>query len=199
MAGSLARGDAGRLMSPVQALLLDRDGVIIENRSDHVRSWADVAPLPGSIEALARIAPSSHKVVIVSNQSAIGRGLLTPSEAHEINRRLVSQIEAAGGRVDRIFLCPHHPDDGCDCRKPRPGLILQAAAELGLDLERSIMVGDTLGDLQAAHLAGVGTLALVRTGLGRDNEPDLPGMPFGPAAVFDDLAAALAGLFPLPI
>lgn len=185
-------------MSAVQALLLDRDGVIIEKRSDYVRSWADVAPLPGSIEALARIGPSSHKVAIVTNQSAIGRGLLTLSEAQEINRRLVSQIEAAGGRVDRIFLCPHHPNDGCDCRKPRPGLFLQAAAELGLDLERSVMVGDTLGDLQAAHAAGVGTLALVRTGLGRDYEPNLPGMPFGPVAVFDDLAAALAGLLPLP-
>jgi D-glycero-D-manno-heptose 1,7-bisphosphate phosphatase len=198
MAGSLARGDEAGLMSAVPALLLDRDGVIIENRSGYIRSWADVAPLPGSIEALARIAPSSLRIVIVTNQSAIGRGLLTLSEAQEINRRLVSQIEAAGGRLDRIFLCPHHPDDDCDCRKPRPGLFLQAAEELGLDLERSVMVGDTLGDLQAAHAAGVGTLALVRTGLGRDHEPNLPGLPFGPVAVFDDLAAALAGLLPLP-
>lgn len=186
-------------MSGAQALLLDRDGVIIQNRPEYVRSWADVEPLPGSIEALARIASSSHKVVIVTNQSAIGRGLLSFSKAEEINRRLVARIESAGGRIDRTFLCPHHPDDGCDCRKPRPGLFLQAAAELGLDLERSVMVGDTLEDMQAAHAAGVRTLALVRTGLGGDLEPGLPGMPFVPVAVFDDLAGALAELFPLPI
>jgi D-glycero-D-manno-heptose 1,7-bisphosphate phosphatase len=185
-------------MAGVQALLLDRDGVIIENRPDYVRSWADVAPLPGSIEALARVGPSSHKVVIVTNQSAIGRGLLTLAEAQEINRRLVARIESVGGRIDRIFLCPHHPDDGCTCRKPRPGLFLQAATELGLDLARSTMVGDTIGDLQAAHTAGVGTLVLVRTGMGREHEDKVAGMAFGPVSVFDDLAAALARLSPLP-
>jgi D-glycero-D-manno-heptose 1,7-bisphosphate phosphatase len=185
-------------MSGAQGLLLDRDGVIIENRSDYIRTWDDVAALPGSLEALARVSPMSLKIVIVTNQSAIGRGLLTLAEAQEINRRLVERIDTAGGRIDRIFLCPHHPNDGCNCRKPRPGLFVQAAAELDLDLAHSVMVGDTLGDLQAAHAAGVGTLALVRTGLGRQHEPRLLGAAVGPVSVFDNLAAALTGMFPRP-
>ncbi|MEX0787243.1 MAG: HAD-IIIA family hydrolase, partial [Anaerolineales bacterium] len=161
-----------------------------------VRSWEDVVPLPRAISALARLHQPTHKVVMISNQSAIGRGLITLRQAEEINRRLVALLETAGARIDGVFMCPHHPDEACACRKPRPGLILQATEGLGLDLRRSILVGDAISDLQAGRSAGVATLALVRTGLGRDQEQHLAGTDFAAVKVFDDLSAALKELLP---
>lgn len=148
------------------AIFLDRDGVIIENRSDYVRSWEDVQVFPQALEALARASASPYKIVLVTNQSAVGRGLMSLAAAEAINCRLKALIEDAGGRVDGIFLCPHAPETDCDCRKPRPGLLLQAAQALDLDLVRSVMIGDALTDLLAGQAAGVGRLALVRSGRG---------------------------------
>jgi D-glycero-D-manno-heptose 1,7-bisphosphate phosphatase len=148
------------------AIFLDRDGVIIENRKDYVRAWDQVEFLPGSLAALRKAARSGYKVVIVTNQSAVGRGILSAETAGEINRRLIETIQNAGGRIDGVFLCPHAPGEGCACRKPQPGLLLQAAAALNLDLARSIMIGDTWNDLRAGKAAGVEQLILLRTGLG---------------------------------
>jgi len=148
------------------AIFLDRDGVIIENRDDYCLSWEQVAFLPGALQALARARFAPHAFVIITNQSAIGRGLLERATADEINARLVNAIHASGGRVDGVFMCPHAPDAGCDCRKPQPGLLLQAAHELSLDLGRSVLIGDALSDLDAGHAAGVGQAILVRTGRG---------------------------------
>lgn len=148
------------------AVFLDRDGVIIENRDAYVRSWADVAFLPGSLEALARLNASPYRIVIVTNQSAVGRGVITLERALEINRGVIEAITRRGGRVDGSFLCPHAPDADCDCRKPRPGLLFQAASALSLDLGQSILVGDALSDVQAGQNAGVRLTFLVRTGRG---------------------------------
>jgi D-glycero-D-manno-heptose 1,7-bisphosphate phosphatase len=104
------------------AIFLDRDGVIIENRPSYVRSWADVVILPLALEAMARIHASPFKIVIVTNQSAVGRGLLGLEEAWAINHHLQQVIEESGGRVDGLFMCPHSPEDHCNCRKPKPGL-----------------------------------------------------------------------------
>ncbi len=148
------------------ALFLDRDGVIIENRDQYVRSWDDVAFLPGALDALAALRGSRYALVIVTNQSAVGRGIITLAEADAINRRVVAEIEKNGGRVDGVFVCPHAPADACDCRKPRPGLLLQAAAALDLDLSQSVMVGDAISDLLAGQNAGIRRTFLVRTGRG---------------------------------
>jgi D-glycero-D-manno-heptose 1,7-bisphosphate phosphatase len=148
------------------AIFLDRDGVIIENRSDYCLAWEQVVILPGVFEALARLGTSPYAVVIITNQSAVGRGLLDRATADDINTRLVATIHAAGGRVDGVFICPHVPEAGCDCRKPKPGLLLQAARELVLDLPQSVLIGDALSDLVAARAAGVGQAMLVRTGRG---------------------------------
>jgi D-glycero-D-manno-heptose 1,7-bisphosphate phosphatase len=150
------------------AIFLDRDGVIIENRSDYCLTWEQVVILPGVIEALARLGTSPYAVVIITNQSAVGRGLIDRATADDINARLVAGIRAAGGRIDGVFMCPHAPEAGCDCRKPRPGLILQASERLVLDLSRSILIGDALSDLEAARSAGVGRSILVRTGRGHE-------------------------------
>jgi D-glycero-D-manno-heptose 1,7-bisphosphate phosphatase len=149
------------------AVFLDRDGVINENRRDYVRSWTEFSFLPHVFPALRRLAASPFAVVVVSNQSAIGRGLVEQTTVEEIHRRMARQIEAQGGRLDGVFYCPHRPEDGCDCRKPRPGLLLAAAAALQLDLERSFLVGDAKSDILAALNAGCQPL-LVRTGLGEE-------------------------------
>jgi D-glycero-D-manno-heptose 1,7-bisphosphate phosphatase len=152
------------------AVFLDRDGVIIENRDSYVRSWTDVVFIPSSLPALADFSARSYKMIIITNQSAIGRGIISLETAQDINRRVVEEIERWGGRVDGVYLCPHAPDEGCECRKPRPGLLLQAAAALDLDLSRSVMVGDAISDLLAGQNAGIRRTFLVRTGRGAAQE-----------------------------
>lgn len=175
------------------AIFLDRDGVIIENRSDYVRSWADVEIFPQAIDALVALCDSPYRIVLVTNQSAVGRGIITRETAEGINDRLLAVIQEAGGRVDAVFMCPHGPDDGCDCRKPLPGLLLRAAVELDIDLSRSLMIGDALTDIQAGQAAGVVSV-LLRTGRGRDQE-QLPAVAtLSPFPIFDTLADALNSL-----
>ncbi len=156
----------GIIQAMTAAIFLDRDGVIIENRDDYVRSWSDVLFLPGSLEALAKLNTKPYKIVIVTNQSAVGRGIISMQTAEEISRRIVQQIEQHGGRIDGVFMCPHAPDAGCTCRKPLPGLLLQAADALEIDLTVSIMVGDAVSDLSAGQSAGIRRNFLVRTGRG---------------------------------
>ena len=178
-------------------LLLDRDGVIIENRSDYVRSWSDVAIYPQALRALARLRAVPYKVIIITNQSVVGRGLLPLTTAQDINRRLAAEIERAGGRIDGVFMCPHAPEENCPCRKPLPGLIHQAAAALALDLETSILIGDALSDLAAGQAAGIPQTALVRTGRGAAQAIlDRPSG-LGPFPIFDTLEDGLAALIPL--
>jgi D-glycero-D-manno-heptose 1,7-bisphosphate phosphatase len=168
------------------AIFLDRDGVIIDNRADYVKSVAEVRFIPGALAALARVARlGAHRLVIVTNQSAIGRGLITPAAAQAVNDHVRREIEAAGACLDGLYVCPHHPDAGCDCRKPAPGLLLQAAEALNLDLSASVMIGDALSDVQAGQAAGAHAL-LVRTGRGAEFTPGLGHVP-----VLADLAAAV--------
>ncbi len=150
------------------AVFLDRDGVIIENKDQYVRSWDDVAFLDGSLASLRKLSGSIYKVIIVTNQSVVGRGIISLSEAEGINLKLIEEIERAGARVDGLFMCPHAPADECNCRKPKPGLILQAASAMNLDLARSFMVGDAVTDMQAGRAAGIDKNILVKTGRGKD-------------------------------
>ncbi|RLT53235.1 MAG: HAD-IIIA family hydrolase [Chloroflexi bacterium] len=167
------------------AIFLDRDGVINENRAQYVRTWEQLQLLAGALPALVRLAGSAFAVVIVTNQSAIGRGLLGSGMAQHINTQLVAQLVQAGARIDGVYVCPHRPDEDCACRKPRPGMLLQAARELQLDLAKSWMVGDAVTDAQAGLAAGTQAL-LVRTGRGAEPGP----VPAGVARVAD-LAAAV--------
>lgn len=180
------------------AIFLDRDGVIIENRPDYVRSWNDVRIFPKAIQALLKIKSSEYKIVIITNQSAVGRGLISLKTAEQINSNLVDKIEKAGGRIDGVFLCPHAPQDNCHCRKPNPGLIQQAASSLNLDLQRSILIGDALSDISAGQTAGVGLNVLVRTGRGATQSalPQVSQLP--PFSIYEDLADALEDLVPAP-
>ncbi|MEN6457557.1 MAG: HAD family hydrolase [Thermoguttaceae bacterium] len=173
-----------------QAVFLDRDGVIIENRPDHIKTWEEVRFLDGSFEALVALASLPVTIVVVSNQGVVGRGLLSLETAWELQRQIVEVVTSHGGRIDASYLCPHHPSDGCTCRKPAPGMLLQAARELNLDLKRSWLVGDAATDLEAAHAAGSRGI-LVRTGRGKDQELGPLATRGGDFPIVDDLAAAV--------
>ena len=177
------------------SIFLDRDGVLIENRSDYVRDWSHVKVIPEAIRALSLAPIKKYKVVIVTNQSVVGRGLLLLRTAQEINQRLVKLIRDCGGQIDEVYMCPHKPDDGCSCRKPQPGLLLQAAKELSLDLQRSWMIGDAWTDIQAGEAAGTRGTILLKTGRGtrqllQGHPEKMPGN-----LVFDNLLLALESIF----
>lgn len=145
------------------AYLLDRDGVINRERSDYVKSWDELELLPGALEALRLMATDGWPILVITNQSAIGRGIISAEQVELIHARLQKQVAEAGGRIDAFFICPHHPDVHCDCRKPQPGLLTQAADAFALDLSMCTFIGDSLTDLQAAEHAGCRSI-LVRSG-----------------------------------
>ena len=172
-------------------VVLDRDGVINRDSPDFIRTPAEWLPLPGSLEAIAKLAQAGFTVVVASNQSGVGRGLFSPATLDAIHERMTKAVEGAGGRLDGIWFCPHHPDDGCDCRKPRPGLLRQIEEHFGTSLQGRPVIGDSLRDLEAAWQVGARAI-LVRTGNGRTTESRLA--PDAAVEVFDDLATAAARL-----
>jgi len=172
------------------AVFLDRDGVIIENRGDYVKSWQEVRFLPGALKALRRLGRSEYAIVMVTNQSAVGRGFIPLEQAISINDQVVARIQGRGGRVDGSYMCPHRPDEGCGCRKPAPGMLFRAAEEMGLDLGRSFLIGDALSDMQAAQGADVQGI-LVLTGRGVQQASELAARGRGGCTVVSDLSAAV--------
>lgn len=178
------------------AIFLDRDGVIIENQPNYVRHWSDVVFFPQALAALEKYAGLPCKFIIITNQSAVGRGIISLEKSWHIQYQLEAHIRQAGGRVDASYMCPHAPDDGCDCRKPAPGLLLQAAEELAIDLSRSAIIGDSLGDVQAGAAAGMLHRILLETGRGISQRelPEAEGVAFD---VFPDLMGALDWLAPI--
>lgn len=149
----------------MHAIFLDRDGVICENRSDYVKSWREFKFLPGAKQSLAALRYLGLPIIVVTNQSAIGREIVPADVVDKIHRRMVAEIQAYGGYITHVYCCPHHPEADCDCRKPQPGMLLQAAQELGIDLSQSYMVGDAVTDLMAGQRAGCHSI-LVLTGRG---------------------------------
>ena len=168
-------------------VILDRDGVINEDSDDYIKSPDEFIPLPGSIDAIADLCRAGFRIAIATNQSGIARGLYSPATLELIHDKLRREVEAAGGTLPAIFHCPHGPDDGCDCRKPRPGLLHQIAARFDRDLEGVPFVGDSARDLEAAAAVGAQPM-LVRTGYGRNTERGLAEKSAIP--VFDDLRDA---------
>ena len=160
------------------AVFLDRDGTINVERS-YVTRPEDMQLVPGADDAILRLKGAGFAVVVVTNQSAIARGMLTEARLDEIHRDLELQLDVSSAVLDGIYYCPHHPEfptdsvgPACDCRKPEPGLIFRAAQELGLDLKQSYMIGDSLTDLQAGWNAGCHAV-LVLTGHGKRTHSEL--------------------------
>lgn len=172
------------------AVFLDRDGVIIENREDYIKSWSDVRFLPEALATLSRLSQTAHALVLVTNQSAIGRGIITMGQAVEINRRVIAEIVSWGGRIDAWYICPHHPEEGCDCRKPMPGMLRQAEREVGVDLSRSFLIGDAVSDIQAARAVGTRGI-LVLTGRGQEQLSILEAQGSADCPVVANLQAAV--------
>ena len=156
---------------------------------DYVRSWEGLRILPGALEAIAELTRAGYPIVIVTNQQGVGKGLMAASDVEEIHRRLVREIERAGGRVAAVRYCPHLEAEGCNCRKPKPGLLVEAARELRADLARSVFVGDAVSDVAAARAAGCRPI-LVRTGRGADAEGAVRSGDYGEVDVANDLRAA---------
>jgi D-glycero-D-manno-heptose 1,7-bisphosphate phosphatase len=152
------------------AVFFDRDGTLIDDVG-YPRDPARVRLVDGAAEALARLREAGFRLVVVSNQSGIGRGLVTENEAQSVHERFVSELERHGVRLDGARYCPHAPGAGCDCRKPAPGLLLAAADDLGLDLAASFMVGDKSSDVEAGRRAGCRTILLAPDGRAADGGP----------------------------
>jgi D-glycero-D-manno-heptose 1,7-bisphosphate phosphatase len=146
------------------ALFIDRDGVLVRNRDDYVKTLDEMEVLPGAIEALAALSKHGHRVFVITNQSAIGRGRTTRAEVDRMHEQLSSEVRRLGGRIDAFLVCPHTPEDGCDCRKPAPGLLYQARDGYGVDLKSAVVIGDAPSDLGAARAAGCASI-LVLTGI----------------------------------
>ena len=151
------------LPHPLSAVLLDRDGVINVERADYVKSWQELQLLAGVLAALRRLAALPVPIAVITNQSAIGRGLVTAATVTAIHTQLSQLVGAAGGRLDGFFVCPHHPTANCNCRKPKPGLLQQAAHHFSFDLTHALFIGDAITDFEAARAAGCHAI-LVRSG-----------------------------------
>jgi|SRR5579859_262515 len=149
-----------------RAVFLDRDGTIMED-SNYVGDVARVVLIPSAAPALKRLHDAGYKLFIVTNQSGVGRGYFTHEDVESVHAHLNQHFEKAGVRFDRYYICPHHPEENCDCRKPKPKFLLDAAQEYGLDLSHCFMIGDRASDIRAGVNAGTKTI-LVLTGGGRE-------------------------------
>jgi D-glycero-D-manno-heptose 1,7-bisphosphate phosphatase len=138
----------------MKLVILGRDGVLNEFHTDHIKGPDEWVPLPGALEAVARLNHAGWHVVVATNQSGLGRGLLDMASVNAIHVKMNEMLVEQGGRVDAVFFCPHEPEVQCDCRKPLPGLMLKIAERFGVTLADVPMVGDTLRDLLAARAAG---------------------------------------------
>jgi len=138
----------------MKLIILDRDGTINEDSVEYIKSPSEWQPLPGALEAIARLNHAGWHVVVATNQSGLGRGLFDVAALNAMHAKMNTMLAAVGGRVDAIFYCPHAPDEGCRCRKPEPGLFEQIGERYGVDLTTVIAVGDTPRDLVAAKRAG---------------------------------------------
>lgn len=171
--------------------------MINHDSADFIKSAEEWIPLPGSIEAIARASRAGWRVIVATNQSGLGRGLFDSYALAQMHGKLSELVEEAGGSIDGIFYCPHTPDEGCDCRKPRVGLLREASEVFGEDLQGAPFIGDSLRDLEAAIAFGCQAI-LVRTGKGVATQATLAQDPLLLAGrkprVFDDLAAAVDAL-----
>ena len=172
----------------MQLIILDRDGVINKDSKEFIKSPEEWEPIPGSIDAIARLTHAQYHIVLASNQSGLARGLFDINALNRINQKMHREVAKVGGRIDAIFYCPHGPDDGCVCRKPKPGLLIDIAERLKTDLANVPIIGDSFRDIQAAQAVGARAI-LVRTGNGKATEKRGEGL--DGVEVYSDLASAV--------
>ena len=171
----------------MKLVVLDRDGVINFDSDQYIKSPEEWAPIPGSLEAIARLSQAGYRVVVATNQSGLGRGLFDMAALNAMHDKMHRAVNQLGGRIEAVFFCPHAQDAGCSCRKPQPGMLLEIARRFNVALAGVPAIGDSLRDLQAAGAAGARPI-LVLTGKG-ERTLAAGGLPAG-TEVHKDLAAA---------
>lgn len=177
---------------------MDRDGVINKDHPNYVKSWSEFEFLPGSLDALKLLTLNGYRIILITNQSVINRRMVTEAGLKEIHNKMTAAVVDHGGSIEAVYYCPHLPEDGCNCRKPEPGLIYSARADYGLDLSKTCMIGDSLKDLRCARQAGCGRVILVRTGRGKGTERLCQETGIKTDHVADDLMAAVKWLLENP-
>jgi len=175
-----------------KVIFIDRDGVINRDPGgwtphSYVTKWEEFHFLPGSVEALKKLNAAGYEIVVISNQAGVGRGLYTKKALDEISAKMSGEIERAGARLKKIYYCVHHPDDGCECRKPKIGLFLQAEKELSLSAEGRFYIGDSKRDMEAGGAMGMKTILVLS---GKTSLKDLKNWDIKPDYIFDNLLEA---------
>jgi D-glycero-D-manno-heptose 1,7-bisphosphate phosphatase len=173
-----------------RVVLLDRDGVINADRPGYILNWKQFTFLPGSKEALTILKEHGYRVHIVSNQSAVGRGLMTGEELDAITARMLRAIRRGGGEIEGVHYCPHRPDENCNCRKPKTGLLKEVARKFRIPLRKAWLIGDKLTDMEAGNAVGCRTI-LVKTAVEPEAENVRPGQPDTPEVVAENLLDAV--------
>jgi D-glycero-D-manno-heptose 1,7-bisphosphate phosphatase len=177
------------MATQLRLVVLDRDGVINADSDDYIKSPDEWQALPGSLEAIATLCTNGFTVVVATNQSGVGRNLFDQATLQTIHAKMQAAVEAVGGELGNIYVCPHHPDAGCDCRKPQPGMLEQVQRDYGCSLSGVATIGDSTRDLAAAEQMGARPI-LVLTGNGKATQQTLP----HPVETYPDLAAAATAL-----
>jgi rfaE bifunctional protein nucleotidyltransferase chain/domain len=188
-----------RAGAPRKAAFLDRDGVINLDRA-YVHQWSEFEFVPGAVDAMRRLREAGYVLIVVTNQSGLARGMYTEAQFQELTQHMRAALAEAGAEVEAVYHCPHHPKGSvpalavdCDCRKPEPGMILQAAREHGLSLADSLLVGDKPSDIEAARAAGVGHAYIVRSDNSQSVDVATEGLA-GADAAYANLAACVDAL-----
>jgi len=181
----------------MKLIILDRDGVINEDSDDYIKSTDEWIPIPGSLDAIARLNHAGYSVAIASNQSGIARGYFSLETLAAMNVKMNDMLSPLGGRVDAMFFCPHGPKDGCDCRKPRPGMLTEIGNRFQTGLDDVLFVGDNINDIKAAQAAGAKPV-IVRTGKGEQTANSIAENNMNNIPVYDDLAGVVNSILENP-
>lgn len=190
----MKNSEQNQRVNPKKTVFIDRDGVINRDSPDYIKCREEFHLLPGSLEAFRLLHENGFTAIVVTNQSVIGRKFTTPEELRLIFAKMTEAIDSSGGHVTDIMFCPHLPSDQCHCRKPAPGMILDARDRHAIDLSTAVMIGDSVKDIECAANAGVGRAVLVRTGNGKKALEKLMEKGLSPDHVADDLLDAVKWL-----
>jgi len=180
-------------------VFLDRDGVINLDRLDYIKSWSEFKFIPRSIEAIKELTLTGFHAIVITNQSVINRNMVSEKGLEYILTMMKNEVRSGGGLINDIFFCPHIPEDNCDCRKPKPGLIYQAQKAYSIDLKGAVMVGDSAKDIECARNAGCGTAVLVKTGNGAEAEKTLAEKKIYPDHIAQDLYEAVQWIIDIKV
>jgi len=175
----------------MRTVFLDRDGVINKNsENDYVKTWDEFRFIPKAKEAIRALTDAHWDTIIISNQAGVGKGVMSAQAVEEINTRMIDEIERGGGEVKAVYYCPHRQDEGCECRKPKPGMLLRAACEHLIEVSESYLIGDKITDIQAGAQVGCTTI-LVKTGCGEKHFEKHSQWPVIPDYIASDLSEAV--------